>query len=50
MPKQLLDRPEVDPTFQQMRREAVAQRILTLPMNRPPPSFTTVTIHSTANT
>ena len=33
----------------EVRRVRMAQRILTLPMNRPPPSFTTVTIRFTAN-
>jgi hypothetical protein len=50
MPEQLLDGPDVVAVFQEMRREAMSQRILTLPMNRPPRSFTTVTIHSTAST
>jgi len=36
--------------FEQMGRETMAQRILTLPMNRLPRSFTTVTIPSTRNT
>ena len=44
MPEQFLHGPDVVAVFQQMRRERVTQRILTLPMNRPPPSFTTVTI------
>ena len=48
--EQALDRMDVDARFEQMRREAVPQRILTLLMNRPPPSFTTVTILFTANT
>ena len=50
MAKQELDRPQVGARFQQMRRVRVPQRILTLPMNRPQRSFTTVTIRSTANT
>ena len=50
MPEQLLDRSDVVPGLEQMRREAVPQRILTLPMNRPPRSFTTVTIPFTVNT
>jgi len=41
---------QVDPGFEEMGREGVPQRILTLPMNRRPPSFTTDTIRSTANT
>jgi len=49
VPKELLDGPNVVPVLEQVCGEAVPQRILTLPMNRPPPSFTTVTIHSTAN-
>ncbi|MBF8301126.1 MAG: hypothetical protein HW394_1496, partial [Acidobacteria bacterium] len=44
-----LNRVEVHAGFEQMRREAVPQRILTLPMNRLR-LFTTVTIPSTANT
>jgi len=50
MAEEFLHRANVVPIFQEMRREAVAQRILTLPMNRRPPSFTTDTIRSTANT
>ena len=50
MPEQLLHRPDVVPIFEQMRRKGMAERILTLPMNRSPPSFTTVTIRFTANT
>ncbi len=49
VPQQPLNRVDVDAGFEQMRRETVPQRILTLPMNRPPRSFTTVTIPSTAN-
>ncbi len=48
--KQFLDRADVVPVLEQVRRKTVAQRILTLPMNRPSRSFTTVTIRSTANT
>ena len=50
MPEQFLHRANVVPIFQQVRREGMAERILTLPMNRPPPSFTTDTILFTANT
>ena len=50
MPEQLLHRADVVPVFEQRRRKAVTQRILTLPMNRLQPSFTTDTILSTANT
>ena len=45
-----LNRVQIHAGFEQMRGEAMAQRILTLLMNRPPRSFTTVTIRSTANT
>jgi hypothetical protein len=45
----LLDLPDVHTAEEEMRGERVAQRILTLPMNRPPRSFTIVTIPSTAN-
>ena len=45
-----LNRAQVLARFQRMGGIAVAQRILTLPMNRPQPSFTTVTTPSTANT
>ncbi|HUE84579.1 MAG TPA: hypothetical protein VMO26_00730 [Vicinamibacterales bacterium] len=50
VPEDLLNDPEVDAGFKQMRGERVTQRILTLPMNRLPRSFTTVTIPSTVNT
>ena len=50
VPQVLLDLPDIHAVEQQMRREAVAQRILTLPMNLPQPSFTTVTIRFMANT
>ena len=50
MPEQLLHGPDVVAVFQQMRRERVTQRILTLPMNRLSRSFTIVTIPSTVNT
>jgi hypothetical protein len=40
---------DVDAGFKQMYGARVAQRILTLPMNRRPRSFTTATIPSTAN-
>jgi hypothetical protein len=49
MPKQLLNRPDVVSGLEQMGRERVPQRILTLLMNCSPPSFTTVTTRSTAN-
>src|SRR5712691_4318955 len=48
--EQLLDGSDVVSALEQMRGERVPQRILTLLMNLPPPSFTTVTIPSTANT
>jgi len=47
--KQLLDRADVIAVLQQMCREGVPQRIRTLLMNPPQPSFTTVTIPFTAN-
>jgi len=50
VPEVSLNLTDVHAVQQQVRREAVSQRILTLPMNRRPPSFTTVTIRSTANT
>ena len=50
MPEQFLHRPDVIAVFKEMGCEGVPQRILTLLMNRPPPSFTTVTIRFTANT
>ena len=50
MAEELLNRANVVPVFEQVRCEAVPQRILTLPMNRLARSFTTVTIPSTANT
>jgi hypothetical protein len=49
MAQQLLHRSDVVAILEQMRGKAVAQRILTLLMNCPPPSFTTDTIRSTAN-
>ena len=48
--QQPLDGVEVDARFEQMRRKAMPQRILTLPMNRLPRSFTTVTIPSMVST
>jgi hypothetical protein len=48
--EQPLNGVQVDPGFKEMGREGVPQRILTLPVNRPPRSFTTVIIPSTANT
>ena len=50
MAKQALDGMHVDTGLEQMGRERMPQRILTLPMNRLQPSFTTDTILSTANT
>ena len=50
VPEQELNRAQVRTSFQQMRRIRVAERILTLPMNRPQPSFTTGIIRFTANT
>ena len=49
MAEQALDRVEVDAGFEQVRGTRVAQRILTLLMNRPQPRFTIATIRSTAN-
>jgi hypothetical protein len=49
VPEQSLDRVDVDARFEQVRRKRVAERILTLPMNRAQPSFITVTIRFTAN-
>ena len=48
--QQELNRAQISPCFQQMRRVRVPQRILTLLMNRPPPSFTIGIIRFTANT
>ena len=45
----LLNLTDVDAAEQQVSGKNVTERILTLPMNRPPRSFTTVTIPSTAN-
>ena len=50
MTEQFLNRAQVGAPLEQMRRKRVPERILTLPMNRPQPSFTTVTIRFTANT
>ena len=50
MAEQALNGGEVDAHLEQVSGEGVTQRILTLLMNRLPPSFTTVTIRSTANT
>ena len=47
--EQLLDGPDVVAGFEQVGCEGMAQRILTLPMNRPQPSFSTVTIRFTAS-
>jgi hypothetical protein len=49
MPEQFLHGANVLTAFEQVRCERMAQRILTLLMNRPPRSFTTGTIPSTAN-
>jgi hypothetical protein len=49
MAEQLLHGPNVIARFEQVRREAVPQRIRTLLMNPRQPSFTTVTIPFTAN-
>jgi hypothetical protein len=50
MAEELLDRADVRPAFEQVCGERVPQRILTLLMNRPPPSFTIDIIRFTANT
>ena len=50
MPQQLLHRSDVVAVLEKVSCEGVAQRILTLPMNRFPRSFTTVTIPSSVNT
>jgi hypothetical protein len=50
MAEQQLNGAHVGAGFEQMYRERVPQRILTLPMNRRPRPFTTDTIPSTANT
>ena len=47
--EQQLDRAQVRAGLEQVRRERMAQRILTLPMNRLSRSCTTVTIPSTVN-
>ena len=47
--EQQLNGAQVGAGFEQMGRVRVPQRILTLLMNLLPPSFTTVTIPSTAN-
>ena len=49
MPEQQLNRTQIRAGFQEVYGEGMPQRILTLPMNRPQPSFTTVTIPFTAN-
>jgi hypothetical protein len=46
----VLDDPQIDAGFQEVRRVRMAERILTLLMNLPQPRFTTATIRSTANT
>jgi hypothetical protein len=50
MAEEQLNRPEVRATLEQVRGIRMAERILTLPMNRLPRSFSTVTIPSTVNT
>ena len=50
MPEQLLHGANVVAVLEEVRRKRVSQRILTLPMNPLPRSFTTVTIPSTVNT
>jgi len=50
MSEQLLHGVNVVTVLEEVRRKCVPERILTLPMNRRPPSFTTDTIRSTANT
>ena len=50
VPEQPLNRVEVDTRFEQVPGKGMPQRILTLLMNRPLPSFTTDTIRSTAST
>jgi hypothetical protein len=47
--EEFLHGPDVVSGLEQVGRERVPQRILTLLMNCPPPSFTTDTIRSTAN-
>ena len=49
MAEQQLNGADVGAGFQEMDREGVAERILTLLMNLPQPRFTTATIRSTAN-
>ena len=49
VPEQLLHGSNVVPILEQVCCERVPQRILTLLMNRPQPSSTTVTIPFTAN-
>jgi hypothetical protein len=48
--EQELNGAQVSARFQEMRGVGVPERILTLPMNRLPRSFSTVTIPSTVNT
>jgi hypothetical protein len=50
MPQPVSDHVEFDAGLQKVDGARVAQRILTLLMNLLPPSFTTLTIPSTANT
>jgi hypothetical protein len=49
VPKEFLHGPDVAARLEQVRREGVPERILTLLMNLPQPRFTTATIRSTAN-
>jgi hypothetical protein len=48
--EQLLNGSDVVPVLEEVRRKGMTQRILTLPMNRLPRSFSTVTILSAGNT
>jgi hypothetical protein len=50
MAKQELNGADIGAGFEQVYGKRMSQRILTLLMNRPQRSFTTVTIPSTANT
>jgi hypothetical protein len=50
MAEQDLNGAQIGTGFKEMCRVRMPQRILTLPMNRLPRSFTTATIPSTGNT
>jgi len=50
MAEELLNGADVIAAFEQVCGERMPERILTLPMNRLPRSFSTVTILSTGNT